>query len=344
MPSLPLCGQNEKDQQEKVKQKAFTLQSGIMLGRPGVMLLCLMFFTSGVIYSDNISADTNPTPDELQTENKSKTTNTRRIQTADAKQLGVGQDIGFVEQLVNQSAAAKQIIESDNPEAKALREQAINHLEDAKQQQAIGNNDAAAQLLGKAKIVIFQAVRLSGSKVVKDKHTANYKKRVQSVNVLLDAHQRISDEKGDIPAAREVERHVRAELQKAQKKFEEGKVDQALEIANIAYLSIKLQVTRLRDGDTLVRELNFKTKEDEYKYEIERNNTHKVLVNVVLKEKISPQMSMLIKTPMKKAEELRQQAIQQADGKDFEKAIHTLEESTQQIIRAIRMAGIYIPG
>ena len=314
-----------------------------------MMLLCLVFCISGLTYSYDISANTNPALPIVENESDdtttdSSTTNARRIQTADARQLGVGQDIGFVEQLVHQSASAKQIIESDNPKAKALREQAIKHLEDAKQQQAIGNNEAAAQLLGKAKITIFQAVRLSGKKVVKDKHASKYKKRVQSVNVLLDAHQRVSNEKGDIPAAKEVEQHVRSELKKAQIKFDEGKIDQALEIANIAYLSIKLQVTRLRDGDTLVRELNFKTKEDEYKYEIERNNTHKVLVNVVLKEKISPQMSMLIKIPMKKAEELRQQAIQQAEKKDFEKAIQTLEESTQQIIRAIRMAGIYIPG
>ncbi|MDH5217892.1 MAG: hypothetical protein OEX19_09360, partial [Gammaproteobacteria bacterium] len=142
-----------------MKQKTFMLQSGIMQGRaPRVMLLCLVFFISGATYSNITRADTNSAPNEIESKNDSITTNTRRIQTADAKQLGVGQDISFVEQLVHQSAAAKQIIESDNPEAKSLREQAIKHLEDAKQQQAIGNNEAAAQLLGKAKIVIFQAV------------------------------------------------------------------------------------------------------------------------------------------------------------------------------------------
>jgi hypothetical protein len=47
---------------------------------------------------------------------------------------------------------------------------------------------------------------------------------------------------------------------------------------------------------------------------------------------------------MKKAEELRQQGEKEASNGNFEKAIKILEESTQQIIRAIRMAGIFIPG
>ncbi len=90
--------------------------------------------------------------------------------------------------------------------------------------------------------------------------------------------------------------------------------------------------------------IHFETQEDEYRYELGRNDTHKVLVNVVLKEKLSSQMAMLMKIPMNKAETLRKQGEQQAANNNFEKAIKTLEQSTQQIIRAIRMAGIFIPG
>lgn len=311
-------------------------------GRCVLFVLALAAQSAGAANSSRSNADDSPAITNA-TETAAEPP-THHILSADAQKLGVGQNIGFVEQLIHQSAAAKQILESDNAEAKALREQAIKYLEDAKQAQANGNSDAVNEAIGKAKMAIFQAIRLSGDKVVKNKNETDFKNRVQSVAALLDAHKRVSGEKGGSQAAKDVEQHVETELQKAQNEFDKGLIDKALELANAAYLTIKLSVTRLRDGDTLVRALHFETKEDEYKYELERNNTHKLLVNVVLKEKLSPQMSQLMKIPMDKAEELRRHAEEQAASGNFESAIDTLEESTQQIIRAIRMAGIFIPG
>jgi hypothetical protein len=266
------------------------------------------------------------------------------ILSADAQKLGVGQNIQFVEQLINQSAAAKRIQQGDNAEARALQEKAIQELERAKQAQQAGDTQTVSDALHKAKSAMFQAMRMSGKKEAKEKQQRDFNARIKSVTALLDAHKRIRLEKQLGKPAEDVEQHVASEIQSAQNEFSKGQMDKAMEQVNAAYLSIKLSVMRLRDGDTLVRELHFETKQDEYKYELERNRTHRVLVDVVLKEKLSPQMSMLMKIPMAKAEELRAQAVKQAEGGDFEKAINTLEQSTQQIIRAIRMAGVYIPG
>lgn len=266
------------------------------------------------------------------------------IRSADAQQQGVGQNIQFVEQLINQSAAAKQIQQGSNAEAKALQQKAMQELERAKQAQQAGDTQTVSDALQKAKSAIFQAMRMSGEKEVKEKQQQDFNARVNSVTALLDAHKRIRLEKKLGQPAEEIEQHVASEIQAAQNEFSNGQTGKAMEQINAAYLSIKLSVMRLRDGDTLVRELHFETKQDEYKYELERNRTHRILVEVVLKEKLSPQMSMLMKIPMAKAEELRAQAVQQAEAGDYESAISTLEQSTQQIIRAIRMAGVYIPG
>ena len=266
------------------------------------------------------------------------------ILSADAQKQGVGQNIQFVEQLINQSAAAIQIQQGDNVEAKALQQKAIQELERAKQAQQAGDTQTVSDALQKAKSAMFQAMQMSGEKEVKAKQQRDFNERVKSVNALLEAHKRIRLEKQLGEPAEDVEQHVASEIQSAQNEFSKGQIGKAMEQVNAAYLSVKLSVMRLRDGDILVRELNFKTRQDEYKYELERNRTHKILVEVVLKEKLSPQMSMLMKIPMAKAEELRAQAVQQADSGDYEKAIDTLEQSTQQIIRAIRMAGVYIPG
>lgn len=276
-----------------------------------------------------------------------------RILAAEAAQQGVGQNIGFVARLINESAAAKQIIEGNNEEAKALREKSILHLKEAVAAQEQGNAEAVTEALSSAKKAIFAAMRLVGGKVVKDKKNENYNKKLQSLKALLEAHQRVREEKLDggdaekqiAQAAAEVEGHVKTKMEEAQTQFDRGELDEAMSSVNSAYLSIKLSITHMRNGDRLVRSLHFETREDEYRYELDRNDTHKMLINTVLKEKYAdPRFGKLMDIPLQKAEGLRVQAEGQAAGGDFESAIKLLEESTKQVIRAIRMAGIFIPG
>ena len=75
-----------------------------------------------------------------------------------------------MERLVNESAAAKQIIEGNDEEAKALREKSILHLKEAVSAQEQGNAEAVTEALSSAKKAIFSAMRLIGGKVVKDKN------------------------------------------------------------------------------------------------------------------------------------------------------------------------------
>lgn len=276
-----------------------------------------------------------------------------RILAAEATRQGVGQNIDFVERLINESAAAKQIIEGDNEEAKALREKSIAHLKQAVAAQQQGDVEAVAKSLSGAKQAIFAAMRLVGGKVVKDNKRENYNKKLQSLTSLLEAHQHVREEKlaeegvgkKIAQAAAEVEGHVKDKMAEAQAQFGRGELDAAMNSLNSAYLSIKLSITQMHNGDRLVRSLHFDTREDEYRYELDRNDTHNMLIHTVLKEKYAdPRLGKLMDIPLQKAGELRAQAEKQAGEGDFDAAIKLLEESTQQVIRAIRMAGIYIPG
>jgi hypothetical protein len=277
----------------------------------------------------------------------------RRILTADARKQGVGQNISFVEKLVHESAAAKQILQSDNQEARALREKAIRHLGEARAAETQGSAKAVAEALNKAKQAIFMGMRLVGGQVVKDKRRENYNKKRHSLKSLLAAHQRIREENQQgqdantqaTQGAAEIGAYTQARMQEAQAHYDKGELVEAGDVLNNAYLSLKLSLIKLRDGKTLVRSLHFETREDEYQYELRRNDTHNMLINTVLKEKrADPRLGKFMDIPLKEAEKLRAEAEQQAGNEDFESAIKTLEESTKYIIRAIRMAGIYIPG
>ena len=271
----------------------------------------------------------------------------RRIITADASKLGVGQNIGFVEKLIHESAAAKQILKSDNPEARAFQEKAIMHLDEARAAEKQGNAEAVAKALNKAKLAIFMGMRLVGGKVVKDKKQENYNKKRHSLESLLAAHKRIrkENESGQDSRDAEVETHTQKRMQEAQTHYDNGELIKAGDVLNNAYLSLKLSLVKLRDGKTLVRSLHFETREDEYRYELRRNDTHNMLINTVLKKKREdPRLGKLMDIPLKEADKLRTEAEQQAGSENYEAAIKTLEESTKHIIRAIRMAGIFIPG
>ena len=107
----------------------------------------------------------------------------------------------------------------------------------------------------------------------------------------------------------------------------------------------KMEISDLRGGDTLVRSLHFATKEEEYRYEIDRNDTHKMLVQILLNEKRgTPGIDAMVQKFLEQAAKLRAAAEERAAKKDFEEGVKMLEDSTKELVRAIRGAGIYIPG
>jgi len=70
-----------------------------------------------------------------------------------------------------------------------------------------------------------------------------------------------------------------------------------------------------------------------------------MLVRVLLDEKMKEErISKQVQPLLGKAEKLRKRAKKSASKGDFESAVDLLEESTREVTRAIRMAGIYIPG
>ena len=112
-----------------------------------------------------------------------------------------------------------------------------------------------------------------------------------------------------------------------------------------AYLVAKAAISSMRSGDTLVRSLTFASAEEEYHYEIDRNDTHQMLVKVLLAEKRSSAAAdAMVQGFVDKASTLRERAEGTARGGDHRAAIRLLEDSTRELVRAIRGAGIYIPG
>ncbi len=252
-----------------------------------------------------------------------------------------------VRTLLEKSSAAGQIRTSGNEQARARHAEAQEIFAKAVAAHDAGDHDAADKLLKEATTAMFEAVRMAEQKsVVEKKQGQDFQNRLESLNALVEAHSRVSAEKGASDAHQKLRSIVDGKITEARKLRQADDITGARRILDEAYVAAKTAIEELRGGDTLVRSLNFASKEEEYKYELDRNDTHKMLVDVLLKEKMetSEGVKKMVQQYMDKAAQTRSDAEKQAASGDFESAVKTLEQSTKEIVRAIRSAGIYIPG
>lgn len=251
-------------------------------------------------------------------------------------------NIDSVGKLIESSSAARQIESSKSVDAAQRREKARELHRSAKQALEQDNLEKSAALLAEARAIFFDAVRFAAPEEVTVKKLENdYLLRLESVQALLGAYKRVSKEKsakGLEETVAQIEKSIAAaaELAKA-RKFGEARTE-----IDRGYLVAKAGLTTLRSGDTLVRSLNFANKEEEYHYEIDRNNTHQMLIKVLVDgNKASGEM---VQSFVAKGQALRVRADEAAARKSYDEAVKLLEDATAELVRAIRNAGIYIPG
>lgn len=252
----------------------------------------------------------------------------------------------FVRALIEESSAARRVEESGNAAAKAMREQAREQHRKALAAHETGDHAGADALLAQASKLMFEAVRVADQDGAMDtKKARDFDSRLDSVEALSAAFERICDEKKCEAAMRgEVRRAVAQRVAKAKDLRRDGSVDTARSALDEAYVALKIAIEHQRDGDTLVRLLKFASKEEEYRYELDRNDTHKMLIRLLMEGKAGSEATSETRKFLDLAARFRAGAEREAAQKRFEAAIEALEGSTREYQRALRGAGIYIPG
>jgi len=248
--------------------------------------------------------------------------------------------------LLNDSSGARQVINSSNSEAKQRRQKALELYQQASEKLNNGANDDATKLLNQSAKLMFEAIKISTPiSLTENKNIMNYGQRKESVIALRDAFNRISDENHEEDSKLKVNRQVEQLITKADGLLNKGENAKARTEIDKAYHLLKVSIESIRSGQTLVRSLKFETKEQEYLYEVDRNDTHSMLISLLVDEKVNT--DNVKKKVIKFVEDagiLRQQADAYAADDAYEIAIELLEQSTKQLVRAIRSAGVYIPG
>lgn len=245
--------------------------------------------------------------------------------------------------LIESSSAARQVDSSGDAAARDKRDNARLMHREAVAALAAGDLPSAVKLLDQATREMMDGARLARpEQVVGEKARRDFDARLDSVRALLVAQRRIAQEKSAGAQAQDATRSIESQLAEAEHLAGAGRVPEARGVLDRAYLTARVSIATLRRGDTLVRSLSFASPREEYDYEIDRNDTHRMLIKVLLADRkdAAPALQPFID----KATALRGDAEAEARRGDHLAAIRTLEESTRELVRAIRAGGIYIPG
>lgn len=262
---------------------------------------------------------------------------------AAAQDGALAQRMNSVSTLIEQSSASRQIESSGEPAAREKRDNARLMLREAQAAIQHGDTLGARRLLDDAAREMMVGVRLARPEQVSaEKARLDYDARLESARALLAAQRRITQEKAAGREASDAAASIQARIDQAQALAAQGQHAQARPLLDSAYLQARVSIESLRRGDTLVRSLNFASPREEYDYEIDRNEAHRMLVQMVLGDR--PDMRAMMQPILDRAATLRQDAEAQAGRGEHPAAIQQLERSTRELVRAIRAGGLYIPG
>lgn len=251
--------------------------------------------------------------------------------------------VASVATLIESSSAARQIESSGVSAAREKRDNARLIHREASATLKAGDAAGATKLLDQAAREMMAGARLAKPEEVNgQKDQRDFAARLDSARALLVAQQRITIEKGNPADARAATQRIEQAIVQAEQLAAAGKWAEARPIADRAYLSARVSIEQMRRGDTLVRSLHFASKREEYAYEVDRNDTHRMLVNLVLADKRD--IAATLQPLLDKAAALRRDADAQAQRGDHDAAIRTIDEATRELVRAVRAGGIYVPG
>lgn len=252
----------------------------------------------------------------------------------------------FIQNLVSRSVAARTIESSGDAAAMAKLESARALVKEANGDLEAGRYAVANEKLDTAlSLVNNETRRLSQTEMKQDRRQEAYEKRLHTVQTFVKAYERVAGEKKMTAASSAQLVEIRKLMAAAESRASSGNLEEATELLDKAYAAARGDIRQMREGETLTRSLNFETAEEEYSYERDRNESHLMLLRFAITEKNPPKSRMVrIDELQKAAVALREQAAQEAGAGKHGEAIDTLIESTDTLLKAIRMSGIYIPG
>ncbi|MBF0154674.1 MAG: PDZ domain-containing protein [Magnetococcales bacterium] len=171
-------------------------------------------------------------------------------------------------------------------------------------------------------------------------HTHEFQTRLKSAWSMLEAYDRIAEEKKLGEKGKKTSDEIRAMLTQAQQLLDKFQVNEGIPLMERAYGKVQNALIQVRTGETLVQPLHFPTPEAEYVYELGRNNVFQMFLEQALN---SQGIASDISPKIDEARSLRAKSEADAARQEFKSAIEQMEKSTTLLIDLLRKSGLDIP-
>ena len=258
------------------------------------------------------------------------------------KATAIYNKVKFLDWLVHSSPAAKRIEVSGDEEAKQqlmrakdMWEQAVEHSEREEYELAEVHIDAGLKLMTK--------VSRKFKDQEKERHARIelYKQVKGHVEMFVTAFDRIAEEEGKDHIHSMLDRdELDTLISSAQSNFDDGDLVMANHLMRQAADMVDSALSDARHEDVLLHELSFESLQEEYQYEIDRNDSYVKLIDL-MQEKTAPSQASAsyVARLIEQNAELRKEADALAKKGDYEKSIEVLEKGTDKLSRALRVSG-----
>ncbi len=267
-------------------------------------------------------------------------------QRVPVEQVSTEQKAFFVENLVTRSVSAQTIERSGDEEAMRKLVEARSLVELAKADLKKSRAEDANQKLDEAlRLVNTEARRLSQAEVKGERQKEEYKRRHHAVRTFLAAYERVAQDKQLSTGSTVQMAQIRELIGTAEGLAQDGHMNDANDTLETAYHMARGDIREMRDGKTLTRSLDFTSPEEEYRYEHDRNDSHIMLLQFAINEK-PPPASRLVRIDQMREEAMaiRGKAEANASSGEHVAAIEAIARSTDTLLKAIRMSGVWVPG
>lgn len=311
--------------------RAFSLMAGLTL-------------LSGPLFADEAAEVSAPQPavdEQMQLQMK-------KMQEAIALQKRrsqLKQKLDMTVPMLTSSAAAKRVMASDHAEAKGHLQNAQTLLDQAKA--AFEKDDFAVvdDAVKEAYRVFGLASRLvPDEQAAREQAKARYKELRDGLTHFVESLEEILAEKGKKGRVDIDPKHIRENMQKAESLAEEQRYQEANNLLSMDYEQASDALMKLREGDIVDYQPEFKTPADEFNYELKRVVGYIELVPIAIEQfKPAPEVIEQIQEQLRQGVELMGKAKAQARQDEHNAGLELLHAATEALQAGLRTAGLASP-
>lgn len=169
-----------------------------------------------------------------------------------------------------------------------------------------------------------------------------YEKLRQRVFSFSEAFERIAKEKSDPRVSALLDQKLMGLIVvEAQDLSREGDYAEATDLMQKAAAMLEQALSRARDKETLIQELSFFSPEDEFEYELRRNESYEMLVNLLEGGQTASRRGLrMMDEVLARNAVARSEAQALFSAGDVEGAISVLERSSEKVSRILQMSGL----